>query len=160
MHQETYEQDNREAGGAANVDVIRAAYGAFHSQDVDALLKTLAPDIEWVHPEGMADHGLGGTRHGHSGVLAFLRHVPGVIGGMRLEPQEFVASGDRVIVLGTRQVTSLYGRTATLRFVHSWTLRDGRAVRMEDVFDTVAFRRLIENTAEAPAPCPPPSQGP
>jgi ketosteroid isomerase-like protein len=29
--------------------------------------------------------------------------------------------------------------------VHSWTLRDGRAVRMEDIFDTAALHRLIES---------------
>ncbi|MYV60684.1 DUF4440 domain-containing protein [Streptomyces sp. SID4931] len=146
MHQEPYEQNTREAGGVTSIDVVRAAYRAFHARDVDALLETFAPDIEWVHPEGMADHGLGGARHGHAGVLAFLRRVPSVIGGMLLEPQEFVASGSRVIVLGTRRVTSLDGRTATLRFVHSWTIRDGKAVRMEDIFDTVAFRRLIDDT--------------
>ncbi|RSS80837.1 nuclear transport factor 2 family protein [Streptomyces sp. WAC06614] len=125
--------------------LIRRAYRAFHERDVAALLDTLDPQVEWVHPDGMAAYGLGGTKHGHAGVREFLSRVPSVLGGMRLEPQEFVADGDRVVVFGVRQVTSVRGTTQTLPFIHSWTLRDGVAVRMEDIFDTVVFQRLIES---------------
>ncbi|MFF1650706.1 nuclear transport factor 2 family protein [Streptomyces sp. NPDC058240] len=136
---------SRRPGRSAECELIHRAYRAFGARDVGALLETLAPDVEWIHPDGMAEYGLGGTRHGHTGVKEFLAHVPTVLSGMRLQPQEFVQSGDRVVVFGTRQVTSRRGRTETMPFVHSWTLRDGRAVRMEDIFDTVLFRRLIES---------------
>ncbi|MFI6844970.1 nuclear transport factor 2 family protein [Kitasatospora sp. NBC_00085] len=128
-----------------NLAVVHAAYRAFHDRDVTALLATMDPGIEWVHPEGLAEYGLGGTKIGHQGVLDFLARVPAVLGGMRLEPQEFVHSGDRVVVFGVRAVTSLSGHTETLPFIHSWSFRDGRAVRMEDVFDTVTFARLIDS---------------
>lgn len=128
-----------------NLKLIQRAYQAFHARDVGALLDTLDPQVEWVHPAGMAEYGLGGTKHGHAGVKEFLAHVPTVLGGMRLEPQEFVSSGDRVVVFGVREVTSVRGTSETLPFIHSWTLRDGVAVRMEDVFDTVLFHRLIES---------------
>ncbi|QHA09868.1 DUF4440 domain-containing protein [Streptomyces broussonetiae] len=125
--------------------LVQAAYEAFHARDVAALLDILDPEVQWVHPDGMADYGLGGTRTGHQGVMGFLARVPAVVAGMRLHPQEFVESGDRVVVFGVRDVTSVSGRTQRLKFVHSWTLRDGRAVRMEDIFDTVLFHRLIES---------------
>lgn len=128
-----------------NLELIETAYRAFHDRDAAALLGVLAPDVEWVHPEGMSGYGLGGVHRGHAGVLEFLRRVPKVLGGMRLQPQEFIESGDRVVVFGVRQVTSLRGHTETLPFVHSWTFGDGRAVRMEDIFDTAPFRRLIED---------------
>ncbi|WP_395297067.1 nuclear transport factor 2 family protein [Kitasatospora hibisci] len=131
-------------GGHDNLAVVHAAYRAFHDRDLAALLATMDPGIEWVHPDGLAPYGLGGTKLGHAGVREFLAKVPTVLGGMRLEPQEFVRSGDRVVVFGVRAVTSLSGRTETLSFVHSWTFRDGRAVRMEDIFDTVVFARLID----------------
>ncbi|MGW7404073.1 nuclear transport factor 2 family protein [Streptomyces sp. NPDC054833] len=124
---------------------IHAAYAAFAARDVGALLDALDPDIEWVHPEGMAVYGLGGTKHGHAGVKEFLAHVPTVLGGMRLHPTEFIRDGDRVVVLGHRDIVSRSGHTETQRFVHSWMLRNGRAVRMEDIFDTVAFHRVIES---------------
>ncbi|WP_328930780.1 nuclear transport factor 2 family protein (plasmid) [Streptomyces sp. NBC_00190] len=128
-----------------NLALVRRAYRAFHDRDVAGLLDTLDPQVEWVHPDGMAVYGLGGTKHGHAGVREFLSRVPSVLGGMRLEPQEFVAADDRIVVFGVRQVTSVRGTTRTLPFIHSWTLRDGMAVRMEDVFDTVAFQQLIES---------------
>jgi ketosteroid isomerase-like protein len=128
-----------------NLELIRAAYHAFHRRDADALLDVLAPDVRWVHPDGMSAYDLGGTKHGHAGVRNFLSRVPTVLNGMRLEPQEFVESGDRVVVFGVRHVTSVRGRTERLKFVHSWTLRDGKATVMEDIFDTVLFHRLIES---------------
>jgi ketosteroid isomerase-like protein len=133
-------------GDAAVIETrIRAAYEAFHRRDVDGILSFFSPDIEWVHPDGMSDLGLGGTKHGHTGMRQFLAHVPTVLGGMRLQPEEFLVFGsERVVVFGSREVTALDGRHATLRFVHSWTLRDGLAVRFEDYFDTVAMRRLID----------------
>lgn len=133
-------------------DLIRASYQAFHRRDVNAILEFFHPDIEWVHPDSMSDLGLGGTKHGHAGVRAFLAHVPTVLGGMHLEPREFLVSGDRVAVFGTRQVTALDGRTATMAFVHSWTLADGKAIRFEDYFDTAEMRRLIAPDRHAKPP--------
>ncbi|GAB1327051.1 nuclear transport factor 2 family protein [Streptomyces sennicomposti] len=127
-----------------NAELIRSAYRAFHTRDLPALLGTLAPDVRWVHPDSMSAYGLGGVKHGHAGVREFLARVPRVLGGMRLEPQEFVECGDRVVVFGERDVTSLSGRTERLKFVHSWTLRDGRVAVMEDVFDTALLHELIE----------------
>ncbi|MFH8365619.1 nuclear transport factor 2 family protein [Streptomyces sp. NPDC018031] len=128
-----------------NLAAIRRAYTGFRDRDVAALLSAMHPDVEWVHPEGMAKYGLGGTKLGHDGVREFLAHVPTVLGGMKLAPREFIEQGDRIVVFGTRDVTSRGGTTVTLDFVHSWTMRDGRAARMEDIFDTVAFHQLIES---------------
>jgi uncharacterized protein len=128
-----------------NITAIRVSYEGFATQDIAKVLAAMHPDIEWVHPDGMNKYGLGGTKTGHDGIRAFLAHVPDVIAGMRLEPKEFIEQGDRVVVFGTRQVTSRNGATQTLSFVHSWTMRDGKALRMEDIFDTVAFHALIES---------------
>ncbi|MBD0418100.1 nuclear transport factor 2 family protein [Streptomyces sp. TRM S81-3] len=137
--------DSAPAPASPNVGLIQAAYRAFHARDVQGLLGTLAPDVHWVHPDGMADYELGGTKYGHDGVREFLARVPGVLGGMRLEPREFVEAGDRVVVFGERYVTSVRGRTERMKFVHSWTLRDGKVAVMEDIFDTVLLHRLIES---------------
>ncbi|MEU6484911.1 nuclear transport factor 2 family protein [Streptomyces sp. NPDC046887] len=126
-----------------HIELVQAAYRAFHRRDLQALLDLLAPDVRWVHPDGMSEFGLGGTRHGHAGVRDFLARVPSVLNGMRLEPEEYVEAGDRVVVFGVREVTSRRGHRERLRFVHSWTLSEGKAAVMEDIFDTVLFHRLI-----------------
>ncbi|HEX3784791.1 MAG TPA: nuclear transport factor 2 family protein [Pseudonocardiaceae bacterium] len=128
-----------------NIEAIRGSYEGHRKGDFEALLAVMAPDVEWVHPDGMDSYGMGGTKIGHAGIKEFLAGVPAVLGGMRLKPEEFIESGDRVVVFGTRDVTSRTGHTETLQFVHSWTMRDGKAIRMEDIFDTVLFQRLIES---------------
>ncbi|WP_184503227.1 nuclear transport factor 2 family protein [Streptomyces botrytidirepellens] len=133
------------AVASRNIETIRAAYAGFRDRDIEGILSAMHPDVEWVHPAGMAKYGLGGTKLGHAGIKEFLAHVPSVLGGMKLAPEEFIEQGDRVVVFGTRDVTSRSGRTVTLDFVHSWTMRDGKATRMEDIFDTVAFHELIES---------------
>ncbi|MDI3422098.1 nuclear transport factor 2 family protein [Streptomyces luteolus] len=142
-------------GGAAGVEErIRAAYDAFHRRDIDAILSYFSSDVVWVHPDGMELAGLGGAKHGHAGMREFLGRVPQVLGGMVLDPHEFLVSGDRVIVLGDREVTSREGRKETLRFVQTWTLgEDGLAVHFEDYFDTVEMFRLIDpESVRAPIP--------
>ncbi|MGW2562258.1 nuclear transport factor 2 family protein [Streptomyces sp. NPDC001514] len=129
---------------STHVDVIRTAYRAFHERDLAGLLSIMAADVHWIHPDSMEKYGLGGTKVGHAGVRRFLDHVRTVLSGITLHPKEFVESGDRVVVFGVREVTSLSGHTETLSFVHSWTLRDGKAIRMEDIFDTAAFQAAIE----------------
>ena len=128
-----------------NIEVIRASYAAFRDRDIEGILSGMHPDVEWVHPAGMDKYGLGGTRVGHAGIREFLAHVPTVLGGMTLHPREFIEHGDRAVVFGTREVTSRNGTTATLDFVHSWTMRDGKATRMEDIFDTLVLHELIES---------------
>jgi ketosteroid isomerase-like protein len=132
-------------GTQPDLGPVHAIYQAHALRDLTAFLSMLSEDIEWVHPNGMHSYGLGGTVYGHSGVTEFLARAAKLIGAMRLHPREFLQAGDRVVVFGAREVTSRSGRTETLEFVHSWTLRDGKAVRFEDIFDTVDFHRLIES---------------
>lgn len=127
----------------SNLDTVRASYEAFHNRDVPGILAALAPDVRWTHPDGMNPYGLGGTKNGHEEVVGFLRHAPRHVAEMRLEPQEFLESGDRIIVLGQRRVKGHGGRSATLRFVHSWRFVDGRASDFEDYFDTAEFISVI-----------------
>jgi uncharacterized protein len=126
-----------------NIDLIRNAYAAFHRRDIDMVLDAFAPDIEWTHPDGMNEWELGGTKRGHAEVRAFMRRVPGVFAAMVPTPREFVESGDRVVVFGTHHMRSHAGAEGTVRFVHSWTLAGGKAIRFEDYFDTVLVARLL-----------------
>jgi ketosteroid isomerase-like protein len=127
----------------SSLDVIKSVYVAFERRDMPAVFESFDPDIRWIHPDGMRDLGVGGTKHGHEGVRAFLAKVPSVLAGQRLEPEEFVVDGDRVVVFGKRHVTAHNGNTGVVGFVHSWTLTDGMVVSLEDTFDTHALRSLL-----------------
>ena len=129
--------------GEANLDIVQGIYAGFDRRDLPACFQAFAEDIRWIHPDGMNDLGVGGTKRGHQGVRAFLAQVPEVMAGLRLEPQEFITSGNRIVVFGKRQVTAHSGAAATFSFIHSWTLRQGVVTAMEDIFDTYALRRFL-----------------
>jgi ketosteroid isomerase-like protein len=128
---------------ASNLDTVRASYDAFHRRDVDGILAALAPDVRWTHPDGMSPFGLGGTKNGHAEVVDFLKQAPKHVAELKLEPEEFLESGDRIVVFGRRRVTGHTGRSAVLRFVHSWRFDAGRATDFEDYFDTAEFIGVI-----------------
>jgi ketosteroid isomerase-like protein len=129
---------------STNLQTVRDSYEAFHRRDLPGVLAALAPDVEWVHPDGMRPFGLGGTKKGHDEVIAFIKHVPTYITEMKLHPEEFIESGNRIVVFGSRKVTATTGRSATLKFVHSWTFVNGQAVLFEDYFDTAEMIRLFQ----------------
>ena len=62
-----------------------------------------------------------------------------------VQPDDFVCNGETGIVIGTYHgrypATS---RTLTARFAHAWQLRDGRAVRFEQITDTVRRRHFMD----------------
>lgn len=128
-----------------HIDLVKASYEAFHRRDLAGVLAAFAPDIEWTHPDAMRAFGLGGTKKGHEEVVAFIKHVPTYIAEMKLDPLEFIESGNRVVVFGSRRVTACNGRHATLKFVHSWTFVNGKAVCFEDYFDTAEMIGLISS---------------
>ncbi|AOJ05513.1 MULTISPECIES: nuclear transport factor 2 family protein [Burkholderia] len=128
---------------STNMQTVRASYEAFHNRDLPGVLAALAPDVLWTHPDGMSPYGLGGTKKGHDEVIAFIKHVPTHIAEMRLAPEAFIESGDRIVVLGTRRVTAVNGRSGTLKFVHVWKFANGKAVTFEDHFDTAEMINLI-----------------
>ncbi|MDI3422093.1 nuclear transport factor 2 family protein [Streptomyces luteolus] len=127
-----------------NEEIIKGIYAAFERRDLEGVLGAFADDVAWVHPEGMSDLGVGGAKQGPDGVREFLSKVPSVMAGQKVEPEEFVIDADRIVVFGSRHVTGHNGATGTFKFIHSWTLREGRVTAMEDTFDTHALRRLLE----------------
>jgi uncharacterized protein len=80
------------------LDSVRAAYAAFATGDVPAVLGTLAPDVHWTEAEGGP---YGGVSIGPDAVLqnVFMK-LGSEWQGFAAVPREFVASGDTVVALG------------------------------------------------------------
>jgi ketosteroid isomerase-like protein len=134
-----------------NSEIIRASYAALLQDDLDSALANFAPGIEWTYPEGLGDHGLGGTRKGHAGVREFLARAQAVFGELRSVPEEFLESGDQVVVFGVHRIRgAATGGYGTVPFVHSWRLADGQATHFVDYHDTAAMPRIMEG--EFPPP--------
>jgi ketosteroid isomerase-like protein len=104
-----------------NVEIVRT----FLMVDVDEALTYADPGIVW-NPASEA------SAQGHDAVRASLARWKGEWDDYRLTPEEFVDSGDRVVVtvrLGGRGRGS--GVEVGARFYDLYTLRDGKIVRMD-----------------------------
>ena len=63
---------------------------------------------------------------------------------VRLVPEEFVASGDRVVVLGRMEGQAVpRGTPLNVAFAHAWTVRKGRIVHGRMYADTAVLCQAI-----------------
>jgi ketosteroid isomerase-like protein len=111
-----------------NVELIRAIYERFREGDEKGALALQHPDIE-VHDRAEAPDPQ--VYLGHEGVLRSVGASRATFAGLDLVPEEFIAAGDRVVVVirfrGTGRES---GIPVDERLAHLWTIRDGKAARM------------------------------
>jgi ketosteroid isomerase-like protein len=115
-----------------NVEIVRRAYEAFNSNDPEAAIALLDPEVEWTLPAHFPD---AETWRGRERVVEGLTTMAASWESLNLDVQELIDAGDRVVALvhiqGRAAVTGLdlAGRGVD---GHVWTLRGGRvtAVRM------------------------------
>ena len=81
-----------------NVQVVKDFLAAIGSGDKQRVLALVAEDIEWIVPG--EDWPLAGTHRGHAGLAEVLRKASVEVETTYPEPPEFVAQGDRVLVIG------------------------------------------------------------
>jgi uncharacterized protein len=116
-----------------NVEVLRRFYEAANRGDADALA-VFAPDAEFHMPEVLPH---GGTIRGREAIGSYFAEVHGRWDGFRAEAEEFIAEGDRVVVLGRfLGRPKRTGKDADIPFALVWRMRGGQAVRVEEYTDT------------------------
>src|ERR1700689_1516288 len=81
-----------------NVQIVKNFLAALGRRDKQRLLALAAADIEWIIPG--EDWPLAGTHRGHAGLADVLQKASEEVETSFPEPPEFVAQGDRVLVVG------------------------------------------------------------
>jgi len=120
----TRSESNRVSIAEANEALIGRAYDAFARGDIPTVLEVLAEDIRW-HVPGRGP--LSGEYNGHTEVLGFFQRFMGLSEGtFRIDIDDVLAKGDRVIVLVTESAQR-HGRRWSSPQVHAWTVKGGRA---------------------------------
>ena len=118
--------------------VVKQAYEAFGRQDVPAILKLVAEDVDWelVGPAGLA---YAGKRRNHKEVADFFAAIPRADNIHAFEPREFIAAGDHVTVLGWESATAVdSGTKFQSEWVHVFTVKKGKVTRWRGFFNTAA----------------------
>lgn len=114
-----------------NVELLRGTYDAFGRGDVPAVLGNFADDITWHAPAVLPQ---GGDAKGKEEVGQFFQRLVEKWEGLQLDLRDFVASGDRVCVIG-QAGGRLDGTQTGYGFVHCWTVRDGLCVDFDEYVD-------------------------
>ena len=128
-----------------NVQIVKDAFAAIGRGDMQGLLALSAEDIEWIIPG--EDWPLAGTRRGHAGLVDLLETASKTLETFT-EPREYVAQGDRVLVVGfARGKVKATNRTFEDHFVFAITVRDGRLTSIREYIDTQALARASEMDA-------------
>jgi len=125
---------------AENVEVVRAGYQAFMSGDLEGVGKLFADDVEWESPDSLPT---GGIHRGRDVVLANFAELPRHWSSFSVEPDQYIdAGGDYVLVRGVQRSTGAGGSSES-RFLHLFTLRNGKVVRGEFIGDSAKLRDAL-----------------
>ncbi|OCR26044.1 ketosteroid isomerase [Pseudomonas syringae] len=129
-----------------NIQIVKEFFAAMGGGDRQGLLALSAKDIEWIIPgEGWP---LAGTHRGHAGLADLLQKASAEMEISSPEPPEFVAQGDRVLVVGfaTGKVKAT-NRTFEDYFVFAITVRNGKLTNIREYVDTQALALASEMDA-------------
>ena len=129
-----------------NVQIVKDFFAAMGRGDKQGLLALSAEDIEWIIPG--EDWPLAGTHRGHAGLADLLQKASDTLETSYPEPPEFVAQGDRVLVVGfaTGRIKAT-NRTFEDRWVFAITVRNGKLTNIREYIDTQALARASEMDA-------------
>jgi ketosteroid isomerase-like protein len=116
-----------------NVEVARAAYEAFRRGDLEEVGKYFAEDVVWETPDTLPT---GGVIRGRDAVLGNFAELSKYWSKFNVDPDEYIDAGDHVVVRGVQSVTGPGGSTES-RYLHLFTLSNGKVVRGEFIADTV-----------------------
>ena len=131
-----------------NVQIVKNFLAALGRRDKQDLLALSAEDIEWIIPG--EDWPLAGTHCGHAGLNNLVLKANETVETSYPEPPEFIAQGDRVLVLGfARGRIKTTNRTFEDHWVFAITLRNGKVTNIREYVDTQALARASETAASS-----------
>jgi uncharacterized protein len=133
-----------------NIQIVKDFFAALGGHDKHELLALAAEDIEWIIPG--EDWPLAGTHRGHAELAGVLQKASEEVETTYPKPPEFVAQGDRVLVVG---VATGKIKATNKPFKDDWvfdmTVRDGKVTKIREYIDTQALARASQIDASGPA---------
>jgi uncharacterized protein len=143
------ERSESSMGVQENVQTVKDVYQAFSRGDVPGFLALMAEDVEWHVP---GTYAISGTYQGHEGLVRWLQRVAQDFDIQDLQVREFVAQGDRVLVIGwERGRVKPTNRNYEAHWVMAFALRNRKVAEFREYTDTEAAASAYGATAGAAA---------
>jgi uncharacterized protein len=129
-----------------SVQIVKNFFAAMGSGDKQGLLALAAENIEWIIPG--EDWPLAGTHRGHAELADVLQKASEEVETTYPKPPEFVAQGDRVLVVGvaTGKIKAT-NKTFEDHWVFAITVRNGKVTKIREYIDTQALARASQMDA-------------
>jgi len=132
-----------------NTRLVQRCYELFKSGDIHALLDLFSEDIDFQMPE-IENVPFSGRHQGREATARFFKLVSESQDVLEFNPQEFMAQGDKVVVLGNSSYrVKASRREYGVEWAHVWTVRDGKVVASKEYLDTAASFAAYQQAARA-----------
>jgi uncharacterized protein len=132
-----------------NTELVKKIYECFGSGDVEGMLERFSDDISWETPK-VDNAAYSGARLGKEAVGEFFGMLAESETFTKFEPTEFIAEGDKVVVLGRSEANvTATGKTFSTEWVHVMNVGDGKVTAFKEFFDTAAANQAHQLHAVA-----------
>jgi len=123
-----------------DVNTMRNVYEAFNRADIPTVLSAFDPSIEWNEPGG--GRAPRGTFHGAESVANdVFATIPQNFDAFGAEPDQFIDSGDHLVVVGRFRGKSKSGQQVDVPFAHLWAMRNGKAASFHNYLQADAWAK-------------------
>ncbi|MBA2735531.1 MAG: nuclear transport factor 2 family protein [Pyrinomonadaceae bacterium] len=124
-----------------NTKLAGQMYETFNAGDIESFLNLFSDDVVWQTPE-IENVPFGGKISGRESLAEFFSILDDHEEFLKMEPTEFIAQADKVVVLGNflcRSKTT--NKQYATDFAHIVTVKDGKIVSFYEFFDNAAAGR-------------------
>jgi|SRR5271165_382462 len=123
-----------------NLQTVKRVYEAFVKGDLQAILRPLTDDVDWQIVGSFKRVPWPSAWRGRRELEKYFRTLAEALDVEVFQPDEFIAAGDNVVVLGHERMRArATGRVVEAKWAQVWTLRDGLVSRYREYTDTAAW---------------------
>jgi ketosteroid isomerase-like protein len=120
-----------------NVELVKQGFAAFQRGDIETVLNFFSDDIDFRDSMPAEIWPWAGKRRGRAQAAEFYAGLAEVAEFEQFEPQEFIAQGNKVVVLAFERFRiKATGRMVENELVTVLTLREGKVVQLRTYEDT------------------------
>jgi ketosteroid isomerase-like protein len=132
---------------SANIETVKAMYGAFRRSDIPGILRHMDESIVFTVP-GTSAVPVAGQRNGLREVERFFENLAQREEFSLFEPRDFIAQANRVVALvhyeGHDKITGRFFKADSAML---WTFGDGKVIRFQEFTDTEAIANAARDSA-------------
>ncbi len=132
-----------------NTKLVKRAYELFKSGDLEGFLNMFSDDVSWETPK-VENTPFGGKVSGKENLANWITEFNETEEMSVFEQDEFIAQGDKVVVLGRVEARSkATNNEYSTNIVHIMTVKDGKITGFLELLDTAAAEKAYTSAQTA-----------